>query len=183
MQEGELSQLTDTDLGGAYILIVNKVTPPQARPLTEVRSVAVMTWKATQQAKVAETRAKAILERLKKGDKIDAVAKAEKLQATTSKPFTRLSHEAESGVPAALAEKLFTLKTGEAAMAESAKGYVVGVLSSISAGAGKEKSAIEKSSLAQIRQGIAADFADQLVDAVRKRFTVEIYTERLRERI
>jgi peptidyl-prolyl cis-trans isomerase D len=181
--DGETSTLMETQAGGFYILVVNKVTPPKVKPLKEIRSVAVMTWKAEQQAQAASKRAKAIVARLKKGDKLEAIAKDEKLEVKTSPAFTRLAHEAQSGVPGALNEKLFTLKVGDSAMAESAKGYVVGVLASVSAGAGKEKTAVEKGVLEEIRQGLTADLSAQLVDAFRQRFTIKTYPDLLRDRL
>ena len=181
--DGETSTLMETQGGGFYILVVNKVTPPKVKPLKEVRSVAVMTWKAEQQAQAAMKRAQAIVARLKKGNKLDAIAKDEKLEVKTSPAFTRLTHEAQSGVPEALNEKLFTLKVGDSAMAESAKGYVVGVLASVSAGAGKDKTAIEKGVLQEIRRGLAADLSAQLVEAFRQRFTIKTYPNLLRDRL
>lgn len=181
--DGETSTLRETQAGGFFILIVNKVTSPRVRPLEEIRGTATMAWKAEQQAQAAMRRAKAIVARLKKGDKIDAIAKDEKLQVKTSPAFTRLTHEARSGVAAALAEKLFTLKVGEAAMAESTKGYLVGVLASVSAGAGKQKSAVAKGTLREIRQGMAADLSEQLVKAFRQRVTIKSYPDLLRDRI
>ena len=181
--DGETSTLMETQGGGFYILVVNKVTPPKVKPLKEVGSIAVMTWKAEQQAQGASKRAKAIVARLKKGHKLDAIAKDEKLAIKTSPAFTRLTHEAQSGVPAALAEKLFALKVGDSAMAESAKGYVVGVLASVSAGNGNEKAAVEKEVLQEIRQGLAADLSEQLVEAFRQRFTIKTYPNFLRDRL
>ena len=161
----------------------NTPSKPKVKPLKEIHSVAVMTWKADRLAQAASKRAKAIIARLKKGDKLDVIAKKEKLEVKTSKAFTRLTHEAQSGVPAALSEKLFALKVGDSAMAESPKGYVVGVLASVSAGTGKEKTAVEKGVLREIRQGIAADLSDQLVGAFRQRFTIKTYPNLLRDRL
>ncbi len=181
--DGEISTLHETQGGGFYILIVNKVTPPKIKPLEQVRGTAVMAWKAERLAKAASKRAKAIVARLKKGDKLDAIAKDEKLEVKTSPVFTRLTHEARSGVPAALADKLFSLKVAEAAMAESAKGYVVGVLASVSPGSGKEKTAVKQGTLRETRQGLAADLSEQLVDAFRQRVTIKTYPDLLRDRI
>lgn len=182
-RDGEISTLQETQGGGFYILAVNKVTPPKVKPLKDVRTQAVTAWKAEQQAQAALKRAEAIVARLKKGDKLEAVAKDEKLEVKKSPPFTRLTHEAQSGVPAALSEKLFDLKVGEAAMAESPKGYVVGVLASVSAGDGKEKQAVEKEVTEEIREGIAADLSQQLVQAFRQRYTIKTYPNLLRDRL
>ena len=171
-QEGETSPLNETQDGGFYIFIVNKVIAPALKPLKEVRDLAIIFWKAEQQAKATEKRAKGILGRLKKGNKLAAIARAEKLEIKKSAPFTRLTHEAESGIPAALAEKLFSIKSGEAAMAKSEKGYVVGVLTSVCPAVGKQKGDIQKAALEEIRSGIASDLFEQLVAAFRKRVTI-----------
>ncbi len=181
--DGETSTLNETQAGGFFILIVNKITKPKIKPLSDVRGIAINAWKAEQQAKAASARAKAIIARLKKGDKLEAIAKEEKLELKTSPTFTRLTHEAQSGVPAALSEKLFTLKVGDSAMAESANGFVIGVLKTVSAGSGKEKTAIEKGTQGEIRQGLAADLSAQLIEAFRKRFTIKTYPELLRDRL
>ena len=135
------------------------------------------------QSKATAKRATRIVERIKKGDKLAAIAKAERLEIKKSPPFTRLTHEAESGVPGALAEKLSALKSGEAAMAESEKGYVVGILTSISPAVGKQKSDIRKASVEEIRSGMASDLIDQLVDAFRKRTSITTYPDILKDRI
>jgi peptidyl-prolyl cis-trans isomerase D len=182
-QEGETSQLGETQGDGFYILIVNKVIAPALKPLDQVRDLAKLLWKAERQSKATAKRAKSILERIKKGDKLAAIAKAERLEIKKSPPFTRLTHEAESGVPGALAEKLSALKSGEAAMAESEKGYVVGILTSISPAVGKQKSDIRKASVEEIRSGMASDLIDQLVDAFRKRTSITTYPDILKDRI
>ncbi len=182
-EEGQNSALTETRAGGFFLLTVNKVTPPKAKPLKEVRSTAVMSWKAEQQAAKAEKRAKAILEKIRKGTPIETVAKEEKLEVKTTPPFTRLTHEAQTGVPAALAEKLFSFKPGEADMAESAKGFVVGVLVSANPTGGKDRAEIEKGTLEEVKDGISADLTDQLIDAFRGRFTIKTYPDLLKERL
>ena len=181
--DGESSTLRETQAGGFYILMVNKVMPPKVRPLKDVRRIAVTAWKAERQAQAASRRAKAIVARLKKGDNFAAIARDEKLEVKTSPAFTRLTHEAQSGVAAALAEKLFSLKVGDAAMAESTQGYVVGVLASVSAGAGKQKAAVAEGTLREIRQGMAADLTEQLLEAFRRRVTIKTYPDLLRDRI
>jgi peptidyl-prolyl cis-trans isomerase D len=182
-QEGQTSSLIDTRDGGYYVLTVNKVMAPAPRPLTEVRSAAVMSWKAEQQAQKAEKRAKSILERIKNGTPIENVAKKEKLKVSTSKPFTRLTHEAQSGVPAALAEQMFSFKPGEAGMAESPKGFVVGVLVSANPAGGEDKSRIETVTKGEIMDGIAGDLTDQLIQAFRKRYTIKTYPDLLHPRL
>ncbi len=60
---------------------------------------------------------------------------------------------------------------------------MVGVLASVSAGSGKEKTAVKQGTLRETRQGLAADLSEQLVEAFRKRVTIKTYPDLLRDRI
>jgi peptidyl-prolyl cis-trans isomerase D len=182
-QDGEVSSLGETGDGGFYILSVNKVTAPVLKPLNEVRSLAIISWKAEQQAKAAEKRAKAIVAHLKAGKTLAGIAKTEKLEVKTSKSFTRLTHEVESGIPAALSEKLFAAKKGEVVMAASAKGSVVGIVTEINSAVGKKKSDAEKAARQEIQTAMASDLFEQLVGACRDRVTIKTYPDLLKDRI
>lgn len=181
-QDGQDSALTETQNGGFFILRVNKVTPPAVRPLDAVRAEVAKARKAEARAKATEARAKAILERLKKGETIDAVAKAEKLTPKTTPAFTRLTHDAESGMPAALMDQIFGLKPGQAAMAEGNAGYTVAVLTEVRGPSDKEKSDTANSLREELRQGIAGDLFQQFVGALRTGYDVTVKTDLLRER-
>lgn len=180
--DGQDSPLTETQNGGFFILHVNKVTPPAVRPLDAVRADVVKVRKAEARAKATQARARIILDKIKSGQKIDGIAKAEKLALKTTPAFTRLTHDAESGLPAALMDQMFSLKVGEAAMAEGDTGYVVAVLTAIRAPSEKEKSEAANALREEMRQGIAGDLFQQFVGALRARYSVTVKTELLRER-
>jgi peptidyl-prolyl cis-trans isomerase D len=180
--EGQDSQLTETEGGGFFILHVNKVTPASVRPLDRIREGITVAWKEEARVKASERRAAAILDRLGKGEKIEDIARAEKLKVTTSEPFTRLTHDAESGLPAALMDKLFGLKPGEAAMAEGPGGFVVAVLAEIRPPSQREVSEAAAAIDDELRQAIAGDLFQQFVGALRTRFSIKTYPAVLRER-
>jgi peptidyl-prolyl cis-trans isomerase D len=180
-QDGQDSALTETENGGFFVLHVNKITPPAVRPLDAVRADVVKARKAEARAKATEARAKAIMQKIRGGQKIDAVAKAEKLTLKTTPAFTRLTHDAESGLPAALMDQLFSLKPGEVAMAESTNGYTIAVLAEVRAPTEKEKSETAANLREEMRQGIAGDLFQQFVGSLRSRYDVTIKTELLRE--
>jgi len=163
------------------VLHVNGVTPSKVRPLDAVKDDVVAAWKADQRAHAAELRAKAILDRLKNGDKLAAVAKAEKLAVTTTPAFTRLTHDSEAKLPAALMDKLFTLKVGEAAMAEGSKGYTVAVLDEIRPPSDKEKSDTADALTDEVRQGLAGDLFQEFVGALRSRYSITVNAGVLKE--
>ncbi len=180
-QDGQDSALTETENGGFFVLHVNKITPPAARPLDAVRADVVKARKAEARAKATEARAKAITQKIRGGQKIDAVAKAEKLTLKTTAPFTRLTHDAESGLPAALMDQLFSLRQGEVAMAEGNNGYTIAVLTEVRAPTEKEKSETATNLREEMRQGIAGDLFQQFVGSLRSRYEVTVKTQLLRE--
>lgn len=178
--DGQDSALTETQDGGFFILRVNKVTPPAARALADVRAEVVKAKKAEARAKATEAKAKAILDKIKEGQKIDALAKAEKLAVKTTPVFTRLTHDAESGLPAALMEQIFKLKVGEAAMAESNAGFTIAVLTEVRAPNEKEKSDTTNALREELRQGIGGDLFHQFVGALRARYDITVKADLLR---
>ncbi len=171
---GQDSQLGETPDGGFFVVRVHSARPAEPRPLERVRAEAVAAWKADRRREASERRAAAILDRIRKGESLDAVARAEKLDAITSPAFTRLSHDAESGLPAALMDQLFTLRTGEAAMAETDDGHAVAVLTEVRAPTAQERTDTAASLQAELRDGIAGDLFEQFVSSLRGRYSVRI---------
>ncbi|MGE0650458.1 MAG: peptidyl-prolyl cis-trans isomerase [Alphaproteobacteria bacterium] len=180
--EGQDSALTEAQGGGFFILRVNKVTPPQLQPLDAVRDEVVKAARAEARAKATEARANAILKKIASGTSIDAAAKAEKLTVKTSPPFTRLTHDAESGLPAALMDRMFSLKPGEGAVAQGNDGFVVGVLTEVTAPSEKEKTETANSLRDEMRQGLTGDLFQQFVASLRGRYDVSVRTGLLQER-
>lgn len=179
--EGEDSQVVEADNGGAFVLHVNSVTPSKVRPLDTVKGDVAAAWTEQQRAKAAETRAKTILARLKKGETLAAVAKAEKLKLRTAPAFTRLTHDSETGLPPALMDQIFTVKVGQAAMAESSNGYVVAVLKEIRPPTDKEKKQTADGLRKEMRRGIASDLFQQFVGAMRARISIDVHPGVLKE--
>lgn len=177
--EGADSALTEAENGGFIVVHVNKVTPPLVRPLDEVRAQATAAWKAEAKDKATEKRAQAIAEKIRAGQSIDAAAKEAKLTVKTSPPFTRLTHDAESGLPAALMHELFGLKAGAAAMAESSGGFTVAVLTEIRPADDKQRKETTETLREEIRQALSGDLFQQFVGAMRARYDVEVRTNLL----
>lgn len=171
---GQDSQLAETQGGGFFVLHVNGETPAKPRLLEDIRADVVTAWKAEQRAKKAEERATAILERLKNGEKLEAVAGAENLEVKTSPPFTRLTHDAESGLPPALMDQLFKARVGEAAKAASEGSQMVAVLSEVREPSQKEKAETAESLREELTEGIAGDLFQQLVGSMRERYEIEV---------
>jgi peptidyl-prolyl cis-trans isomerase D len=179
--DGQDSALTESEGGGFMVVHVNKVTAPAVRPLKDIRAKVISAWKNNARDKATEVHAKKLADSIRAGKKIEAVARGEKLKVKTSKPFTRLTHDAESGLPAALMQKLFTLKTGEAALSESTGGFTVAVLTEIRAPDAKERKETTDALGEEIRQALGGDLFQQFIGAMRAQYPAEVRTNLLQQ--
>ncbi len=177
------SQLTESTEGGYFLLRVNKIIPPELKPLTEVRNQVIKAWQQDRRAQVASKRAQAILDRIKGGENLEVVAKAEKLALKKVPSFTRNGGGATTnGLTPALVAKLFSLKPGEAGLAPTGDGFVVAVLKDIKradASAKKAKDELRKA----LENGLAADLLGQFTGALREQFGVEINQKTIEARL
>ena len=172
-REGQDSQLIELANGVFAVLHVDSVRPAAAKPLDQVKTDLIALWQDEQRRAVAEKRAQALLDKLKAGETLAAAAAADKLKAATSKPFTRVTHESDAGLPEAVKADVFSLKPGEAAMGESREGYVVAVLKEVRpapALAAETRGRLDQ----QLSQSIASDLLDQFAGALRQRYDVVI---------
>ena len=92
------------DLGGKGFawFAVTAVDPTHDRPLAEVKTEALAAWKAEEVSKRLAAAASAVVERLKKGDDFDTVAKEAGFEPTTTPEFKR-DEAPEALSPAAVA--------------------------------------------------------------------------------
>ncbi len=179
--DGQDSALTESEGGGFIVAHVNKVMAPAVRPLKDIRAKVIAAWKDNARDKATETRAKKLADSIRAGKSIDAIARAEKLKVKTSKPFTRLTHDAESGLPAALMQKLFTLKTGEVAVSESTGGVTVAALTEIRAPDSKERKETTDALGEEIRQALGGDLFQQFIGAMRTNYPAKVRADLLQQ--
>lgn len=176
------SQLTETAEGGYFLLRVNKVIPPELKPLTAVRAQVIRAWQQDRRAAAASKRAQAILDRVKSGETLNAIARAEKLAMKQTASFTRIGAGAGNVLTPALIAKLFSLKPGQAGMARSIDGFVVAVLKDIKGADANAKKAKDEMRQA-LRRGITDDLLGQFTGALRNQFGVEINQKTIEARL
>ncbi len=96
------------------------VTPEKQKPIEEVRDEVKALWITAEMRKAASAAADAIVERVRKGETLEAVAKEQGLTVATSEPIKR------TDTPAVLSQaatrQAFTLAKGDIASAESVDG-------------------------------------------------------------
>lgn len=170
--EGQDSQVTDIGNSAYAVVHVNSVTPPQVRPLDEIRAAAIASWQADKRAKITQDRAEAILAKIKAGKSLAEVAKAEKLTVKTTPPFTRGTHDSETGLPLTLVAQAFSLKVGDAAIGESKDAFVVARLKEIKVPDPIKDTSTRNQISEALSRSLSADLMDEFVQGLRNRYSV-----------
>jgi peptidyl-prolyl cis-trans isomerase D len=133
-------------------------------------------WRSEQQAKRAKDTAQGILDALKGGKNLAALAIPHGLTVKTSQPFKRNGAGADASLPSGLIADLFGRMTGESALGQTATGYSVAVLTSVKVvdhDPRKDKAALDATRNGVLR-GMTSDIVVQYNNALRSRHSVEI---------
>lgn len=152
---------------------LGEVKPETRKPFEKVQDEVKKLWTEAEVKKALTAEGNAIVERVKKGETLAAVAKAQGLKLETSKPIKRSDPPAVIGL--AGQRQLFTLAKGAAAAVESAdtKTRIVVAVSDIKAPAAPTKE--ERERLAQdLKRQLQNDAFITYVAALRERFNVSV---------
>lgn len=144
-QPGEESLLTETDVGGYFIVRVDGVIPPAPRPFEAVRETVAERWRTQERDALAFERADALADRLRAGEALEELAAAENLSLQQTAPLARGASQPSR----ALTEQLFEVQPGEAVVASGPRGPHLAVLREVipaEPGADPER-------LAELREG------------------------------
>ncbi len=173
--QGRTSRVTQASDGAIFVLHMDKILPPSAKPLTEVKDKATAAWQAEKQKDVVAKEAAALAAEVKPGMQLSAVAAAKNLKTTTTPAFQRQSENA-AGVPPALVDKLFAAKPGGVVTVSDATGAYVAQLTRV-----EEPQAAAKGAAAalsrEVTAGVQTDLGEEYTRALRDRFPVEIHRE------
>src|SRR5205085_12475321 len=170
--QGQSSRMIDTPEGAIFAVHVDKVTPPQIRPLAEVKEQAIAAWQAEQKRAAVVKEAEALATTVKPEQPLAKAAEAKKLTVTTSPPLSR-SAQAGNPVPPALVSKLFAAKQGDVVTAADQTGAYTAQLKEIQIPETMPDNVAGPLS-EQLRGEARVDVAGQFTEALRKRYPVEI---------
>lgn len=126
---GDPAQLENGPDGSYFALTVQSVTPPAVEPYASVKSAVLADWTQDAITREANVDASDLLEAVNKGQSLDAAASAAGYAAAMTPGFTRGAPP--SGLPAEMVPELFSLKTGQAAMQQTATGFTVAAVARI----------------------------------------------------
>jgi len=139
-----------------YALVVEKITPPEPKPLEQVAGEVRADWEADQRRHEQEETAARIFGALRGGFTLAAAADKTGLSVRRL-PATGRSAPAE-GFPPALLNPLFGLKKGEGTMVETPDGFVVAVLAEIQEPDPKS----DPVGYGQVKQALARAFGEDI---------------------
>ena len=176
-EQGDTSRVAQTQDGAIYALHVDKVTPPQVRPLAEVRDKAVAAWQAEHKRETVTKQAEELAAAVKPDVPLAKVAADKKLSVTPSPPLSRDAQNA-APAPAALVSKLFAAKKGDVVTATDASGAYVAQLKEVQVPENPSDDVV--SGLTQQLAGEArSDVAGAFTEALKRRYPVDIKRDAL----
>lgn len=167
------SPLTEVPNNGYFLLRVDGITPPAPKPLTEIKSEILANWQAERRHELAREKAEKLVERLRAGQSMAAVAQSTGLKVDTSKPFSRESAEGTILPPQVTAE-LFRAPLGGIATGSMQTGTLIARLSKVVPFDPKASEAITDAARRRVSQMVANDITDQYIAALNTTFGVKV---------
>lgn len=172
-EQGTESQLTQAESDGYFIVRVDGVTPPQPRPLLEIRGEVLAAWQGERRHEMGKERAAKIAEALKAGTPAAELAQTLGGKAQTSQPFTREGAE-DSALPPALVSELFKAEIGGVASSAIQGGWAVGRLAKVVPFAPEANAKVTDAAQRQITTSLAGDLIEQYLAALNANIGVKV---------
>lgn len=170
--EGQESVLTETGADGYFVVRVDAVTPPAAKPIDAVRADVIAGWQAAARQQAAREKAEALVIRAGAVSTLEGLAAEVGAKTARTAPFTRRGAGTEPPLPADLIQALFKATPGAAVQARGAGGFVVARLIDVRP-ASADKAASD--AIAQeVRAGMESDLLGQLAATLRLDHPVRI---------
>jgi peptidyl-prolyl cis-trans isomerase D len=132
---GGESEVEDAGGGAFYAVRVEKVIPAALPPFEEIKPRLTQVWTQRELVKAMQARADEFAARLKKGEKIEAVASAAGSSVTRAPGLNRQTIQQNQALSQDMVAKVFTARPGDAFTAQANHfAFVVGQLEAIHLG-------------------------------------------------
>jgi peptidyl-prolyl cis-trans isomerase D len=172
-EQGTESQLTDAGGEGYFVVRVDGITPPQARPLAEIKGEVLAAWQTERRHEMAKERADKLAEQLKAGKPAAELASAVGGKAQTSQPFTRESGD-DAGLPPAVVAELFKAQPGGVAASAAPGGWVVARLAKVVSFDPAQQPKVVEAAQRQVSQALTGDLIEQYLSALNASVGVKV---------
>ncbi len=173
-ESGQESPLTESGPEGFFLVRVDSITAPALRPLESVREQVIEAWKADKRQTKAKELAEQLVAELNSGKALSDVASANGLTPEQSKPFTRDDQGTESGLSEELVSQVFALMPGKAAYGQSANGFQIAVLRSVTPADTMANKKDVDGLRDTLTDALKSDVMAQLTSALREEIGVEV---------
>lgn len=167
---GEQSLLTDTEDGGFFVLRVDGVTPPEVRPLSEVRAEVERAWLRDQREQKARELAEGYVEQLGSGTTLEEIAEQEGRSVQQTDALTRNGQQPSPE----FVSQLFSVEADGAFSAGGQQAIYVAQLREIQKpDPGANPQAVEEIA-SRLNQGLSGDLLALYSNDLQQRYGVEI---------
>ncbi len=171
--KGEEGDLVDLRNHGFYSVRIDAVTPSALRPLASVKEQLVKDWTAEERTKLAKAEADKLAAEAKAGKSLADLAKPGGYTVRKSKPVNR--GEGAEAVPGSIEERVFAVKPGEVAVAQSRDGVaVIKVEAAKDARSEDDKKQAREEYDKNLRQAYEQDFLASYTGYLRQRYPTKI---------
>lgn len=173
-EQGTESQLTEAEGEGLFLVRVDGITPPQPKPLADVRAQVIAAWQTERRHEMGKERAEQAAAQLKAGKPAAEVAQAiPGAKTQTTQPFTREGAEAADLSPLLVSE-MFKATPGGAATAAVQGGWVAGRLAKIIAFDPAQAPQAMDAAQRRVSTAVAGDLVDQYLAALTASIGVKV---------
>ncbi len=174
-RQGEAPRMAE--MGDAFVAVeLKQVIPPALRPFDSIEGTLRSAWITDARRREAEERAAALMAAVRGGKTMEEAATEAGLTVEALGPFSR--DPAQSGsVPREIVAPVFELKVGEVTMAQTAEGFAVARLTSITPFDPTSDEAARARVRSEVEQRMQDELEDQFARAIRDRANVRINTQ------
>ncbi len=184
MKAGGESEVEDAGNGEYFAVRVEKVTLPALPPLEELKPTLAKAWTQRELVKAMEARAEGFVGQLKKGESLDAVAKAAGSSVVKVAGVDRRSAGQNQALSQDLLGKMFTSRPGDVFTAQNNHfGFVVGKLEAVHAGDPGALAQASEQIRPQMTNGFLREMVESAQTAARRAVKVSVDANRARQAI
>ncbi|MBT6116692.1 MAG: hypothetical protein HOH66_02370, partial [Rhodospirillaceae bacterium] len=171
---GDQSLVTEVGADRYFVLRVDGETPSALRPLDRVRDRVEAAWRVRKRQEASEQAAEALLNRVRAGGDLAALAAENGYALREIEPVVRAADDPAGGATEPVTAALFTLGPSQAAVAATGDGFAVVRLDTVEAADPVADIETYETVRGQLREQVAGDIMSQFTQAMRQRHPVSI---------
>jgi peptidyl-prolyl cis-trans isomerase D len=174
LRKGDESALTELANGDFFVVQVVDITPARVPELAEIKDRITDVWQQTEIAKLAEARAKTIVDKANAGADAAALLKAEGMEFGPAQPLTRNVNRPNENLPRTLVQAIFATTSGKLVYAPTENGIAIARLQEIQPADPTKDTAGLDATKNQMENALRESVAFALDGALRQRYPVKI---------